>query len=56
MYQHCVYGSDGLPVFINDIMAVVQEETSPHLSGKPKLFFIQVTKYLLNKQSSVLSK
>ena len=46
VYQHCVYGSDGVPVYINDILDVVDEETSPHLAGKPKLFFIQVS--LLN--------
>ena len=42
VYQHSVYGSDGMPVFINDMLDVVEEETSPHLAGKPKLFFIQV--------------
>ena len=42
VYQHCVYGSDGSPVFINDILEEVQDDTSPYLAGKPKLFFIQV--------------
>ena len=42
VYQHCVYGSDGFPVFINDMLEEVQDDTSPYLAGKPKLFFIQV--------------
>ena len=42
VYQHCVYGSDGLPVFINDMLEEIQDDTSPYLAGKPKLFFIQV--------------
>ena len=42
VYQHCVFGSDGIPVYLNDIVETVSEYRSPHLAGKPKLFFVQV--------------
>lgn len=41
VYQHCVFGSDGIPVYLNDIVETVSEYRSPHLAGKPKLFFVQ---------------